>query len=140
MAAAAPAPLDKKALDEADKVHRFEGDAGEARTVELAGGARVTRWRCAPGWRWSTHVKPQAGGTDLCQQDHVGFQLAGTMVAEMADGRRLEIRAGDAFRIPPGHDAFVEGGEEAVGVHFEGPPCPQAHAGEGDAEIPAAAI
>lgn len=135
MAAAAPAPLDKKALDAAAKVHRFEAGAGEAHTVELAGGARVTRWRCAPGWRWSTHVKPQAGGTELCQHDHTGVQLAGTMVAEMADGRRLEIRAGDAFRIPPGHDAWVEGGEEAVGVHFEGPPCPQAHA-----EIPAAAI
>jgi hypothetical protein len=138
MAAAAPAPLDKMAFDAAAKVHHFEG--GAAHVVELAGGARVTRWRCAPGWRWSTHVKPHAG-TELYQHDHVGCQLSGTMVAEMADGRRLEIRAGDAFRIPPGHDAWVEGGEEAVGVHFEGPPCcPQAHAGEGDAEIPAAAI
>jgi quercetin dioxygenase-like cupin family protein len=106
--------------------------------VERAGGARVTRWHCAPGWRWSTHVKAQAG-TERCTHDHVGYQIAGTMVAEMADGRRLEFRAGDAFCIPPGHGAWVEGGEE-VGVHFEGSPCPQAHAGEGDAEIPAAAI
>ena len=35
----------------------------------------------------------------------------GTMVIRMNDGEQFTIRAGEAFHIPPGHDAWVEGSE-----------------------------
>jgi uncharacterized cupin superfamily protein len=38
--------------------------------------------------------------------------VAGKLVVQMKGGNRETFCAGDAFHIPPGHDAFVEGDEE----------------------------
>jgi quercetin dioxygenase-like cupin family protein len=34
----------------------------------------------------------------------------------MSDGTEQVIHAGDAYTIPPGHDAWVEGNEPFVGI------------------------
>ena len=63
-----------------------------------------------PGWRWSADVKPIAE-TKSCEADHTGYCLRGKMTVRMDDGEEFEVKAGDAFRIPAGHDAWVEGAE-----------------------------
>jgi class 3 adenylate cyclase len=44
--------------------------------------------------------------------------IAGLLHVMMDDGTELEIRAGDAFEIPPGHDAWVVGDESWDTVEF----------------------
>ena len=45
---------------------------------------------------------------------------AGRLTVEHEDGSRGTVSAGDAYRITPGHDAWVEGDEEFVGYEFKG--------------------
>jgi mannose-6-phosphate isomerase-like protein (cupin superfamily) len=42
------------------------------------------------------------------------------MTVHMDDGTTFEINAGDAFDIPPGHDAEVTGSEPCVQLDFGG--------------------
>lgn len=73
----------------------------------------------APGWRWSTDVKPIAG-TPFCEYHHVGYVLSGAAHVEMEDGLSLEIPPKAVFEIPPGHDAWVVGDEPWVTIDFAG--------------------
>lgn len=79
----------------------------------------VGRMEMQPGWRWSVDVRPIAQ-TDLCQYHHMGFCLSGVLRSEMADGTMLDVRAGDVYEIPPGHDAWIVGDEAFVGIDFAG--------------------
>lgn len=76
-------------------------------------GYTLGRLTLQPGWRWSECVKPVVG-TDSCQNSHVGYMVSGRLRVRMADGREQLVSAGDAYTIPPGHDATVEGNEPAV--------------------------
>jgi mannose-6-phosphate isomerase-like protein (cupin superfamily) len=38
----------------------------------------------------------------------------------MDDGRIIEMKAGDIFYVPPGHDSWVVGDEPYVSLHFLG--------------------
>ena len=82
------------------------------------GSTAAARLTLEPGWRWSECVKPVAG-TDSCQLRHVGVVHAGRMTVRHEDGTELEIGAGDAYVIEPGHDAWVVGDERFVGFEFE---------------------
>ena len=86
--------------------------------VVRMGGASAARLTMEPGWRWSECVKPVAG-TDSCQHRHVGVAQSGRMRVTHDDGTVLEIAAGDAYVIEPGHDAEVLGDEPYVGFEFE---------------------
>ena len=86
--------------------------------VVRMGGATVGRFAFEPGWRWSECVKPVAG-TDSCQIRHVGVARAGRIHIVHEDGTELDIGAGDAYVIEPGHDAWVVGDEGFVGYEFE---------------------
>ena len=68
----------------------------------------IGRFVWEPGWRWSKDVGPIVG-THSCQNRHVGYVISGHLHVVMEDGTELEILAGDAFEIPPGHDAWVVG-------------------------------
>jgi class 3 adenylate cyclase len=68
----------------------------------------VARLTWEPGWRWSKDVAPVVK-TASCQNRHVGYVLSGSLHVLMDDGSELDIGAGDAFEIPPGHDAWVVG-------------------------------
>jgi hypothetical protein len=68
--------------------------------------------------RWSECVKPVAG-TESCQARHVGVAHSERIAVEHEDGTGVEIGAGDAYVIEPGHDAWVVGDERFVGFEFE---------------------
>lgn len=63
-----------------------------------------------PGWKWSSDVKPIAG-TESCEMSHTGYCVKGSMKIMMDDGKEFTLNPGDAFQIPPGHDAEVIGDE-----------------------------
>jgi hypothetical protein len=94
-------------------------DHGQAEVVTVA-GQTLLRFTFHPGWRWSEAVKPMAG-TESCQTHHVGYAMAGHLHVRMDDGVEQDIRAGDAYNIPPGHDGWVVGDETYRSVEFRAP-------------------
>jgi uncharacterized cupin superfamily protein len=46
--------------------------------------------------------------------------VSGCATAAMDDGGVIEMRAGDIFYVPPGHDSWVVGDEPYVSLHFMG--------------------
>jgi hypothetical protein len=97
-----------------------ETRAPDKTTVEIVrmGGVSASRMRLEPGWRWSECIKPIAGG-ESCQAHHVGLLLSGAMHVVHEDGSEQEIRAGQAYVIEPGHDAWVVGDEPVLGFEFD---------------------
>lgn len=91
---------------------------GHLDLVQL-GDVTIGRAEFEPGWTWSEDVKPIAG-TNSCEAAHSGICLAGTMIVRMDDGTEFRIQKGDAYQIPPGHLAWVEGGEKCVMVDVNG--------------------
>jgi hypothetical protein len=82
------------------------------------GDARVKRAIYPAGFRWSRDMKPHVG-TDLCMHAHVGFLAQGAIAGEYEDGCTFAYTAPSAFAIEPGHDAWVEGDEDAVLIQFD---------------------
>ncbi len=82
------------------------------------GDTTAARFAFEPGWKWSECVKPVAG-TDSCQARHVGVVQAGRLCVRHDDGTELELGAGEAYVIEPGHDAWVVGDEPFVAFEFE---------------------
>lgn len=60
-----------------------------------------------PGWRWTSDVKPSAGGAQLCPVPHRSLIVAGELFVKMADGKETLLVAGDVASIPSHHDAWV---------------------------------
>lgn len=86
-------------------------------TVVSLGDTTITREVMHPGWRWSNEVKPVVG-TDLCRATHQIYVVSGGLHVVMEDGAELDVGAGDAVVIPPGHDAWVVGEEPCEIVDF----------------------
>jgi hypothetical protein len=82
------------------------------------GSAKAARLTVQPGWRWSECIKPVVG-TESCQALHIGVVVSGRMHVVHNDGSEGEMGPGDAYRIEPGHDAWVVGDEALVGYEFE---------------------
>jgi mannose-6-phosphate isomerase-like protein (cupin superfamily) len=82
--------------------------------VVQLGDLKVERQTYPPGWRFSTHM-----GQALCYDTHVGYAISGHVHVELQGGGELEIRGGDAFVIPPGHDAWTIGDGPTVMVQFD---------------------
>ena len=106
--------LQAQSLDSPQETRTF--DNGKAEIVTVA-GSTVGRFTFQPGWKWSESVK-KIVGTDSCQSHHVGYAMAGHLHLVADDGAEQEIVAGDAYNIPPGHDAWVVGDETFVGLEF----------------------
>ena len=79
---------------------------------ELASG-KTMKICCDPGWSWSGCIKPIVGG-ELCQATHMGYVLKGSMTCVLADGTKMDLKAGESYSIPAGHDAWTEEGCEVV--------------------------
>ena len=77
----------------------------------------LTKANMQPGWKWSECIKPLVE-TESCQAGHIGLLLQGQIHVVSDDGSELTVNAGDAYRLAPGHDAWVVGDEPAVGVEF----------------------
>jgi hypothetical protein len=82
------------------------------------GDVNAARLTLQPGWRWSECIKPVVG-TDSCQARHVGAVVAGRLHVVQDDGTEGDIGPGSAYRLEPGHDAWVVGEEPFVGLEFE---------------------
>ena len=84
------------------------------------GGMTIGRATYEPGWRWSEHVGKDLGQS-RCGVEHVGLVVSGIATAAFADGRVIELKAGNLFYIPPEpHDSWVVGDEPYVSLHFMG--------------------
>ena len=79
----------------------------------------VGRLVLEPGYRYSEHTGPTAG-TASCQFHHIGLGISGAARFRMDDGTEFDVRAGDVFDIPPGHDTWVLGDEPAVSFIWGG--------------------
>jgi quercetin dioxygenase-like cupin family protein len=78
-------------------------------------GFTIGRFTFEPGWRWSECIKPVVG-TDSCQLSHVGYAVSGQATIQLDDGTQQTIRPGQSYTIPPGHDAWVDGGAPFVAI------------------------
>jgi hypothetical protein len=109
------ASIETKSMDRPDETRT--PDKTSVGVVHL-GGATVGRFTLQPGWRWSDCIKPVAG-TDSCQAAHLGYVVSGRIHIAATDGAEADIGAGDAYRLEPGHDAWVVGDEAAVLIQFD---------------------
>ena len=104
-------------FEEPDEVRHME--KGRFEIVRL-GGVTIGRATYEPGWKWSKHVGPSVGAS-RCEVEHVGVVLSGAATAAFADGRVVELRAGELFHIPAvPHDSWVVGDEPYVSLHLLG--------------------
>jgi quercetin dioxygenase-like cupin family protein len=108
--------LNAKPLDQPDETRPV--DKGKVDIVEID-GRTMMRTVFEPGWRWSECVKPIVGG-ESCQVDHFGYCISGHMHVRMDDGEEIDLGPGEAWHIPPGHDAWIVGDEAYVAVDFTG--------------------
>jgi len=111
----AMAGVRKKEFAAADEVRA--PDKTRLEVVDL-GGVKAARMTAQPGWRWSECIKPVVK-TDSCQAHHVGTVVAGSMHIVHDDGTELDIAAGDAYVIEPGHDAWITSSEPFVAFEFD---------------------
>ena len=104
-------------FEQADEVRQFPKGRYE---VIRVGDSVIGRATYEPGWKWSEHVAPVAS-TSLCEVAHLGLVISGHAVAAFADGRIVDLRAGEVFYIPPvPHDSWVVGDEPYVSIHLQG--------------------
>jgi hypothetical protein len=105
----------RKRFEEPDEVREIP--KGKTEGVQLA-MSKVARIDLQPGWRWSESVKPIVE-TESCQMHHLGYALAGTLHITHTEGEDIDISAGDAYEILPGHDAWVVGDQPFEGLEFD---------------------
>jgi class 3 adenylate cyclase len=105
-----------KNLGEPEEVIRFPGTV--THVVDL-GDLTVARGTFEPGWRWSTHVRPEVGG-DWCQAHHIGYVLSGRLGIAFPDGSAIELGPNDVYDVPPGHDGYVIGHETVTTIEWTG--------------------
>jgi len=108
--------LQRKSLDTPDTVREFP--RGRLESVSLDETV-IGHVRFEPGWRWSHDVCPIVG-TEWCQVRHAGICLEGWQHVELEDGTTMDIGPGDAYAIPPGHDAWVKGDTACVAYEWAG--------------------
>jgi class 3 adenylate cyclase len=106
--------LQRKGFGGPDEIRRFPHGVVEVVTLDEI---NVSRFVFQPGWRWLEDVGPIAG-TASCQHRHVGYTISGRLAVRMNDGTALSIGPGDAYEIPPGHVAWVDGDVAWESVEF----------------------
>lgn len=105
-----------KALSEPDERVRFPKIIEDI--VDL-GDVSVGRTVSEPGWRWSTHVRPEVG-TEWCEARHVGVVISGRLGMLLRDGTELLLGPYDVYDIPPGHDGWTVGDEPCEVIEWTG--------------------
>jgi uncharacterized protein DUF861 len=109
------AGVEKRRFDSPDEVRSPEKTRADVVHLGATTAARLT---LQPGWTWAACIKPIVG-TERCQLRHVGLVQSGRMRVTHEDGTVVELGAGDAYVIEPGHDAEVVGDVAFVGFEFE---------------------
>jgi len=110
-----PRPQTRSFSEPDETLDLINGSAVTVRVGELV----VGRLTMEPGYRYSEHTAPTAG-TASCQFHHVGVGISGASRFRMDDGTEFDVRAGDVFDIPPGHDTWVISDEPAVAFIWGG--------------------
>jgi class 3 adenylate cyclase len=108
--------LESKRFDEPDELNKLPLVTEQ---VVILGEVYVSRSVIEPGWSWAQHLKPIVG-TPSCLHHHMGVLLSGHLEIETDAGAIRRIGPGEAFDIPPGHDARVIGDEPVVAIEFAG--------------------
>ncbi|MGZ3217550.1 cupin domain-containing protein [Paracoccus sp. T5] len=94
-------------------------ERGGIAIVRMGGGGAGMHAVFEPGWTWEADEKPLLGSPESCPMQHTGYCISGRLVVRMIDtGLETRIGKGDFFEIPPGHDAYVEGGERVELILF----------------------
>jgi class 3 adenylate cyclase len=106
--------LQRKGFDTPDEIRRFPNGIVEMVSLDEI---PVCHFVFQPGWNWSKDVGPIAG-TKSCQHRHVGYTISGRLGVRTDDGTTLIIGPGEAYEIPPGHVAWVEGDVPWESVEF----------------------
>jgi hypothetical protein len=109
------ATIESKSMDKPDETRT--PDKTTVNVVHL-GPATIARLQVDPGWRWSECIKPVVGG-ESCQAAHLGYVVSGNLHIVATDGSELDLGPGDAYRLDPGHDAWVVGDRPVVALEFE---------------------
>jgi hypothetical protein len=107
-----------KGFKSPDETRKFKAH-GQLDVLKFGDAATIGRGVFEPGWKWSNDVKPIAG-TASCQSAHTGYCISGRMTVKMDSGEQFTVRPGDAFHMPPGHDAWTEGNEACVLIDVTG--------------------
>ena len=107
--------IESKSMDSPDETHT---PTKVTASVVHFGTAMVKRLQAEPGFRWSECIKPVVGG-ESCESAHLGYVVSGTLHIAADDGAEVDLGPGDAYRIDPGHDAWVLGDEPFVAIEFE---------------------
>ncbi len=105
-----------KRFEQPDEIRTFP--KGRFEIIHIA-EMTLGRATYEPGWRWSEHVG-RAEGSASCKVEHVGIVISGRATAAMENGTVFEMKPGDVFYIPPGHDSWVIGEEPYVSIHLVG--------------------
>jgi hypothetical protein len=105
-----------KSFSTPDEVRTFPHGTAEIVTI---GGASIGRYTFAPGWRWSSDVKPIAQ-TQSCEAPHFQYHVSGRIAIRMDDGTEIIAGPGDITSLPSGHDAWVVGDEPVVTIDWFG--------------------
>ena len=108
--------IESRSMDTPDETHT--PPMVEVRVVRL-GSDTVKQLRMQPGFRWSERIGPLVGGAS-CSTEHVGYVVSGRLHVAADDGAEGDLGPGDAYRLEPGHDAWVLGDEPFVALEFEG--------------------
>ena len=103
-----------KSLAEPDDSRTFLD--GSERSVVLLRTTYVGLGTYKPGWRWSVHAGPQTGQPS---ENHVGYIVRGRFWVRDPSGNERIVGPGEAFELPPGSDAWVEGDEPCVALDFD---------------------
>ena len=99
--------------------HVIEFKKGKFETVNIF-GRKIGLATYEPGWKWSEHVG-SAVDEPYRTVEHLGFVLSGCAAVEFADGRIIEMEAGDVFYVPAApHDSWVTGSDAYVSLHILG--------------------
>ena len=105
-----------KNIEQPDEFRTMPNGNGRGAVVNV-GDMVVVRGELQPGWRWSNDLRPIVG-TASCEFQHTGIMLAGCLHIEMVDGTAVDLKPGDVYIIPPGHDAWVVGDEPVRNIDW----------------------
>jgi quercetin dioxygenase-like cupin family protein len=105
-------PTFARSFKSPDETRAFKAH-GHMDVLKFGESTTIGRGVFEPGWKWSKDVQPIAKTTS-CQNMHIGYCVSGRMTVKMDSGEQFTVQPGDAFHMPPGHDAWTEGSEPCV--------------------------